>query len=160
MLARRRTGNDDRGVRYRAQLFISVVAGLATFSGCSLLHHSESPQQQFIESVERGNSAQASQIWLKMSADDRANFSHNIGFQPQTSITDLKAELARRAQAAAAAADPESGGAFVGDNEQTVEYPGLDQDLHAGSLQNLPNIQATVNPPAGPPTDSVDLSSQ
>ncbi len=72
-----------------------------------------------------------------MSADDRANFAHGIGFKPDTSTADLKADLVRHQQAMDAAASTRNGGDFTG-SEQTVEYPGLDADLHAGSLQNLP----------------------
>ena len=132
--------------------FLILMSALA--GGCSLLHHGESPQQQFMEAVDHGNSAQATQIWLNMSADDRASFSHGIGFKPQTSPGELKDDLARRQQAVAAAANPEGGGDFAGDS-QTVEYPGLDSDLHAGSLQNLPNLQATLSSaPAAPAEDA------
>lgn len=102
--------------------------------------------------VQRGNSAQASQLWLNMSADDRANFAHGSGFQPTTSPNDVKDELARRQQAVEAAAKAGGGGDFTG-NSQTIENPGLDIDLHAGSLQNLPNL-ATTN--AAPPAPAVD----
>jgi hypothetical protein len=108
--------------------------------------------------VQRGNSAQASQLWLKMSADDRANFAHGIGFKPDTSIADLKAELERHRRAMEAAAHADSGGDFAG-SPQTIEYPGLDADLHAGSLQNLPHL-ATMNalPPASAEDARQDLS--
>jgi hypothetical protein len=127
-----------------------VVAGV---TGCSLFHHSASPQQQFMGAVQRGNSAQASQLWLKMSAADRANFAHGIGFKPDTSKADLKAELTRHQRAMEAAANADSGGDFAG-SSQTVEYPGLDADLNAGSLQNLPHL-ATMNV-ALPPTSAED----
>lgn len=78
-----------------------------------------------------------------MSPGDRTDFSHGIGFKPETSEADVKAELERRQRTAAAAADPADGGDFAGD-AQTVEYPGLDADLHAGSLQNLPKLQASA----------------
>jgi hypothetical protein len=113
-------------------MIATVLAG-----GCSL-HRAEPPQQQFMEAVERGNSAQASEIWLNMSADDRANFSHSIGFAPQTSPAEVVDDLERRQQAA----NTENGGDFI-DDGQTVEYPGLDTDLKRGSLRNLPNLQTT-----------------
>jgi hypothetical protein len=130
---------DDRLVAGRSTAFLIVAT--VVVGGCSL-HHAESPQQQFMEAVERGNSAQASQIWLNMSGDDRASFAHSVGFKPQTSPADVMDDLERRQQAAEAEADPENGGNFMGD-AQTVEYPGLDTDLNRGSLQNLPNLQTT-----------------
>jgi len=136
-------------VASRSAAILIVVTGLAAVSGCSLFHHGESPQQQFLGAVQRGNSAQASQIWLNMSADDRANFSHGIGFKPETSAADLKADLARHQQAAEAAANHEGGGDFTG-GSQTLEYPILDSDLHAGSLQNLPNLATVNSAPAAP----------
>jgi len=142
-------------------LWLTASAGVAAgVTGCSLFHHGESPQQQFMGAVQRGNSAQASQLWLKMSADDRANFAHGIGFKPDTSTADLKAELERHQRAMEAAANADSGGDFAG-GSQTVEYPGLDADLHAGSLQNLPHL-ATMNsaPPPASAEDARQGSSQ
>jgi hypothetical protein len=136
-LATPEPAGDDRWVAGRSTVFLIIATALA--GGCSL-HHAESPQQQFMEAVERGNSAQASQIWLNMSGDDRASFAHSVGFKPQTSPADIIDDLARRQQAAAAEA--ENGRGLVGD-AQTVEYPGLDTDLKRGSLQNLPNLQTT-----------------
>jgi hypothetical protein len=89
-------------------MIATVLAG-----ACSL-HHAESPQQQFMEAVERGNTAQASQIWLSMSAADRANFSHGTGFKPQTSPADVVNNRERRQQAAEAPANPETGGGSRG----------------------------------------------
>ncbi len=103
--------------------------------------------------VQRGNSAQASQLWLKMSADDRANFAHGIGFKPDTSTADLKAELERHQRAMDAAAHVDSGGDFAG-GSQTIEYPGLDADLHAGSLQNLPNLATGTSATAAAAEDA------
>lgn len=102
--------------------------------------------------VQRGNSAEASQLWLKMSADDRANFAHGIGFKPDTSTADLKAELARHQRAMEAAAAASSGD--FAESSQTIEYPGLDTDLHAGSLQNLPHFATMDAPP--PPASGED----
>jgi hypothetical protein len=125
---------------------------LSGVAGCSLFHHGESPQQQFMAAVQRGNSAQASQLWLHMSPDARANFAHGIGFQPTTSADDVKDELARRQQAMEAAAKDGGGGDFTG-GSQTVEYPALDVDLHAGSLQNLPNLVKVNAAPSAPAAD-------
>jgi hypothetical protein len=134
-------------VRVYCRTLVFLTAGIA-IAGCTLLHHRDSPQQQFFAAVQRGNSAQASQIWLHMDADDRANFAHGVGFKPLVPPAELKAELARKQQAAEADAATVDGGDFAG--RQTIEYPGLDTDLHAGSLENLPNL-VTPPAPATPP---------
>jgi hypothetical protein len=120
--------------------------------GCSLFHCGESPQQQFIEAVQRGNSGQASQLWMTMNAEDRANFGYGIGFKPEVPVAAVTAALAR--QHKAAAADDGHSGNFTTVSTQTVEYPGLDMDLRAGNLQNLPNL--TTVDPLPPATDKTN----
>ena len=46
---------------------------LSATSGCFLCHK-ESPQQKYTEALMRGNSMQASQMWLNMSPEDRMKF--------------------------------------------------------------------------------------
>ncbi len=49
------------------------------------------PQQSFAEALMRGNSMQASQIWLRMSPEDRLKFSRGEGIKPDaTSQQDVK----------------------------------------------------------------------
>jgi hypothetical protein len=60
-------------------LLLAVV--LAASSGC-FLFHKKSPQQEYTEALMRGNSMQASQVWLNMSPDDRMKFARGEGFQP------------------------------------------------------------------------------
>jgi hypothetical protein len=55
-----------------------MVAALA-ISGCWPWHKSESPQQQYAEALMRGNSMQASNIWLNMSPEDRMKFIRGDG---------------------------------------------------------------------------------
>jgi redox-sensitive bicupin YhaK (pirin superfamily) len=59
---------------------------LSAISGCSYFHK-ESPQQQYTEALMRGNSMQASQIWLNMSADDRMKFARGEGVTPDEEST-------------------------------------------------------------------------
>jgi hypothetical protein len=132
---------------------IVILAMVAAGPGCSLSRHRPSPQQQFLGAMQRGNSAQASQLWLSMSAADRANFAHGIGFRPETSPADVQAELTRRQNAMTAGAGADSGGGFV-DGGQTIEYPGIDSALESGRLQNLPNLQS--RPGSGSPPTSDD----
>ena len=42
-----------------------------------------------MNSLNHGNSAEASQQWLNMSAKDRANLSHNVGFKNDVSQDDV-----------------------------------------------------------------------
>ncbi|MGH7934823.1 MAG: hypothetical protein ACREQN_16900 [Candidatus Binataceae bacterium] len=70
---------------------MAAVVLLTTAAGCSLFHHSgEPPQEQFLQALKRGNAPQASQIWLHMSADDRANLSHGIGINPKVTRADVE----------------------------------------------------------------------
>ena len=50
-------------------------------SGC-FLFHKKSPQQEYTEALMRGNSMQASQMWLNMSPEDRMKFARGEGFAP------------------------------------------------------------------------------
>jgi redox-sensitive bicupin YhaK (pirin superfamily) len=61
-----------------------LVIVFSTASGC-FLFHKESPQQQYTEALMRGNSMQASQLWLNMSPDDRMKFARGEGFKPDES---------------------------------------------------------------------------
>jgi len=60
------------------------VIVLSTASGC-FLFHKKSPQQQYTEALMRGNSMQASQLWLNMSPDDRMKFARGEGFKADES---------------------------------------------------------------------------
>jgi redox-sensitive bicupin YhaK (pirin superfamily) len=61
-----------------------LVIVLSTASGC-FLFHKKSPQQQYTEALMRGNSMQASQLWLNMSPDDRMKFARGEGFKADES---------------------------------------------------------------------------
>ncbi len=66
-------------VRASGVVLMLALAAM-TVGGCS--HHSaETPQQQFLEALKRGNSAQASQIWLHMSPEQRVMFERGQGLQ-------------------------------------------------------------------------------
>jgi hypothetical protein len=60
-------------------------------SGC-FLFHKKSPQQQYTEALMRGNSMQASQLWLNMSPDDRMKFARAEGVRadPSTEKKDVQ----------------------------------------------------------------------
>jgi hypothetical protein len=63
----------------RAAVFAIMLAASA---GCSLFGSGETPQQKFLDALNRGNSAQASQIWLTMTPEDRNRFRRGEGLTP------------------------------------------------------------------------------
>lgn len=67
-----------------------TAAGLA---GCGLFHHAETPQQQFTEALERGNSPKASYIWNNMSAENKARFSRGEGVKPVIDQSAIAAQI-------------------------------------------------------------------
>ncbi len=52
----------------------AATALILAVSGCSLFGGGPTPQQQFLDALNRGNSAEASQIWLTMTPGDRDKF--------------------------------------------------------------------------------------
>ena len=51
-----------------------------------------------MDAMNRGNGAQASQIWLNMDAKSRADFAHNEGMQPNTSPDEVKKQIMQHYQ--------------------------------------------------------------
>jgi hypothetical protein len=58
-----------------------VLVLAAAMAACSLFHH-PTPQQQMFDALNRGNAAQASQLWLSMSEKDRLKFKRGEGIAP------------------------------------------------------------------------------
>jgi hypothetical protein len=113
--------------------------------GCSLFHHGQPPQQKFMNALNRGNGAEASQVWLTMSAEDRSNLTHSVGFKPNIDKDDIGRALLKHQQEEEAkknADDPDSmmSTGEYGDtgSDQQVEIPGFDGNPTAGGLSNLP----------------------
>ena len=120
--------------------------------GCSLFHHGDSPQQQFMNALNRGNGAEANTVWLKMSAKDRSNLSHGIGFKQKIDKDDVgRALLKHQEEEARKHGDEQSD--LTGDNasdsasdSEQVEIPGMG-DGAPGGLSNLPLLnQPAANP--------------
>jgi hypothetical protein len=103
-----------------------------------------------MDALNRGNSAQASQLWLNMSADDRANLSHNVGFKQEISQDDVaRAMLKHQKEEAVKNGDADDAASDDGDSEgQQTEIPGMDADPNAGSLTNLPAAAAMQQTPS------------
>jgi hypothetical protein len=109
--------------------------------GCWPWHKSETPQQRFIEAINRGESAQATQIWLSMSPEDKIKFAHGEGMQPGTKPEDVKKLVLQHYENQAEGAQ--------GTGEGTIE--GLNSNIGGAGLQNLPSLaQPSQTPPPAP----------
>jgi hypothetical protein len=117
----------------RAFVFSIVICAIE-LAGC---WSHETQQQKFVDAMNHGNSAQASQIWLHMDAKSRADFSHNEGMQPNSSPDDVKKQVMQHYQ-------DKLGGDE--DSDETVEKP--TPNVHLGGLESLPEW---VGPTGAPP---------
>jgi hypothetical protein len=121
-----------------ALLFL-LAAFAIVLAGC---WHRKTDQQKFIEAMNHGNSAQASQIWLNMDAKNRADFSHSQGMQPNVSSDEVKKQLTQHYLDK------------VEDSDQTVEHP--TPNVHLGGLDSLPEWVG----PSGAPPQAVTVPSK
>src|SRR5208337_3042584 len=72
--------------KIKRAIALSIATGAIALTGCWPFHsNQETQQQKFIEALNRGNGAQASQIWLTMDANSRADFAHSQGMHPNLS---------------------------------------------------------------------------
>ncbi len=68
----------------------AAMALILAVSGCSLFGRGrQTPQQQFLDALNRGNSAEASQIWLGMTPEDRNKFRLGQGMTPAASPEEI-----------------------------------------------------------------------
>src|SRR5579863_9175999 len=95
-------------MRIKIKLAIGFWTAACTIAlaGCG---SRETQQQKFIDAMNHGNGAQASQIWLHMDAESRADFAHSQGMQPETSPDDLKKQVTQHYQDEMGAEDENSG---------------------------------------------------
>jgi hypothetical protein len=121
---------------------LSIAACAIALAGC---WHHESQQQQFMEAINHGNGAQASQIWLKMDAKSKADFAHSQGMQPNVSQDDLKKQVMQHYM------DQQGGGDNGG---ESVEPPTA--GVHLGGLESLPEFVG----PSGAPPQAVTVPAQ
>ncbi len=63
-------------IAIRAQVLLLSAA----LSACSLFHR-PTPQQKLFDALNRGNAAEASQLWLSMSQKDRIKFNRGEGIK-------------------------------------------------------------------------------
>jgi len=103
-----------------------------------------------MNALNRGSSAQASQLWLTMSAKDRSDLSHGIGLQKTVNKDDVGRAMLKHHQEEEAKEradnpdDPANTATYTGDDDSTqVELPGNPADA---GLSNLPlfNVQPSA----------------
>ncbi|HEY6395293.1 MAG TPA: hypothetical protein VIX12_07720 [Candidatus Binataceae bacterium] len=95
--------------------------------GCWPFHHKQdTPQQQFMNALNRGNGAEASQIWLQMSPDDRVKFSRSEGMAPQSSPDEIKKRVMEHY----------AGPADAREGQETIEQ--VTPEIGHGGLESLP----------------------
>lgn len=114
---------------------------LVLLAGCSYFRSQKTPQQSFAEALMRGNSMQASQLWLQMSPEDRLKFARGEGISGDPNAQNTaKHEILKHYQ------DELQGGAGNGDETQ-VQVP---TPLGA-SIRDLPALSGKPPAPAAPP---------
>jgi hypothetical protein len=114
-----------------------LVAMTIACAGCSLFR-GPTPQQQLYEALNRGDSAQASQIWLNMSAADKTKWMQGQGLASGASSADLSKQIAEHYQNRAT--NPEGG-------SQSVEVG--NPSIGGTGLQQLKGLTAPPPPPSG-----------
>ena len=116
-------------------ILLSVSACAIAFAGCS----GETQQQKFVNAMNHGNSAQASQIWLHMDTKSRMAFEHSQGMQPNVTPDEVKKQVMQHY------AD-KTGGENQEQDGETIENPA--PSVHLGGLESLPEW---VGPTGAPP---------
>jgi hypothetical protein len=128
----------------RAAVLCAVAIGLC---GCWPWHHSgPTPQEQYLHALSSGQSAQASQIWLNMSPQDRIRWDTSQGLKPSASPQEIQSQVMKHYQ------EQMNGqaGAQTGDHEESIENAA--PDLGGGGLGTLPKL--ATPPPRETPPDS------
>ncbi len=131
--------------KIKRAIALSVAACAIALAGCwPFYSNQETQQQKFMDALNHGNSAQASQIWLNMDAKSREDFAHGNGMQPNLSPDEVKKQVMQHYQAE------------MGDNDtdESVERP--TPNVHLGGLESLPGYVG----PSGAPPDSATAPAQ
>ena len=117
----------------------SLLGCACVASGCWPFNHTP-PQQDFFNALKMGNSAQASQIWLQMTPDQRAQFRRGEGIRPSVSHGDVEQAIDQHYEQA--------------DDGNTSNHVQLTPNL-GGGLQDLPSYLnangESGSPQTGPP---------
>ena len=116
-------------------IFTACAIGLA---GC---WHKETQQQKFLEALNRGNGAEAGEIWRNMDADSRAALAHNEGIKPKLSPAQVQQQVMKHYQ----------GDAQADQSDETVES--VTPNIGSSGLESLP--ESTGASGGGAPTVTV-----
>ncbi len=119
-------------------LMILVLA--AAITGCWPFHR-ETPQQKFLDAINKGESAKASEIWLNMSPEDKMKFAHNEGLKPGVSPEQVKKQIVQHYV-------DEAGGPVESGNESIEQ---VSPNISGAGLQNLPSLAAPSGAAPAPP---------
>jgi len=131
--------------KFKPAIALSIATCAIALAGCwPFRSNQETQQQKFIEAMNHGNGAQASQIWLNMDARSRADFEHSQGMRPNLSPDEVHKQLMQRYQ----------GKMGADDGEESIERPTPNVDL--GGLESLPEYVG----PSGAPPQSVTVPTQ
>ncbi len=123
---------------------LAIAAALCiAAAGCWPWHHEETPQQRFIAALNHGHSAEASQIWLRMSPEDKVKFAQSQGMQPGSNPDEVKKLVLQHYEDKAEGAE---GAQDVGGGEETIETPNI--GVGGAGLQNLPGLAPQGAAPA------------
>jgi redox-sensitive bicupin YhaK (pirin superfamily) len=119
----------------KTRLTISAVLGLMAIaaSGC---WYKKSSQQQYTEALMRGNSMQASQVWLNMSQEDRMKFARGEGIKPDDSSGKDEQQIMNHYRDEMG----EEGPSTAEEMEQQMSTP------LGSSLRQLPGVSGTSSP--------------
>ena len=131
--------------KIKRAIALSIATCAIALAGCWPFHsNQETQQQKFIEAMNHGNGAQASQIWLNMDANSRADFAHNQGMRPNLSPDEVQKQVMQHYQDKMGADD----------SEESIDRPA--PYVHLGGLQSLPEYVG----PSGAPPQSVTVPTQ
>jgi hypothetical protein len=87
-------------------ILLGAALTFAVFTGCSLLNHQPTPEQQYAKALARGYGAEASRLWLSMTPEQRMNFQRGAGLEAADREQAAKSASKRLAQDAQEGADP------------------------------------------------------
>ena len=127
----------------RLAKFFLIAMLCASAAACSLFGHDKSPQQQYTEALMRGNSMQATQLWLTMSPEDKMKFGHGEGFAPDGSSQDeVKRQIMNHVDDQTIEGPSGGSGGSGEEVQQSIPTP------LGASLQSLPGISGSTSGPA------------
>jgi hypothetical protein len=129
--------------RIKPAMAIALIVSVISCAGC--WHHSPTPQQQYADALRHGNGAEAMQIWLHMSGDERMAYQRGEGVQAQVSTEEVQKQVARHYL------DKSTPEEWRPEGDATVEK--VAPNLGGATFQDLPKYIGSQNEsaPAAPP---------